>query len=66
MLGDFLDERLIADLEAVDLVGVAVVGDHRGNGGEQADGGGDQRLGDAGRDIGQGGLATLPRPRRRS
>ena len=48
---ELFDERLVAHREPVDVVRVAVVGDDRGNGGEQADGGGDQRLGDAGRDV---------------
>ena len=34
-----------------DVVGEAVVGDDRRDRGEQADRGGDQRFGDAGRDV---------------
>ena len=48
--GELFHERVVAQLEAAHLVGVAVVGDHRGDRGEQAHGGRDQRLGDAGRD----------------
>ena len=48
---ELLDERLVAHREAVDVVRVAVVADHRGNRGEEADRGGDQRLGDARRDV---------------
>ena len=60
---ELLDERLVARREPVDVVRVAVVADDRGNGREKADGGGDQRFGDARRDVGERGLATLARPR---
>src|SRR5512143_3710899 len=50
-VGDLLHEAFHAVREAVDVVRVAVVGDHRWDRGEQAHGGGDQRLGDAGRDL---------------
>ena len=50
-VGELLHEALEADREPVDVVRVAVVGDHRRNRREQADGGGDQRLGDAGRHL---------------
>src|SRR5512138_935193 len=52
-VGELLHEAFHAVRETVDDVGVAVVGDHRGNRGEQAHRGGDQRLGDAGRDLRQ-------------
>ena len=48
-----LDERVVAQLDAADLIGVAVVGDDRRNRGEQAHGGGDQRFGDARRHHGE-------------
>src|SRR5690554_6238355 len=44
-----VDEAVEAQRQAVDLVRIAVVGDNRRNGGEQADGGGNERLGDPGR-----------------
>ena len=50
-VGELLHEALEAVGEAVDVVREAVVGDHRRDRGEQADRGGDQRLGDAGRDL---------------
>ena len=46
------------DGEAVDVVREAVVGDDRRNRGEQADRGGDQRFGDAGRDLRERRLAA--------
>ncbi|MEG1979956.1 MAG: dihydroorotase, partial [Victivallaceae bacterium] len=46
--------RSEADRQAVDVVRKTVVGDDGGNRGEQADGRGDQRFGNAGRDGGQG------------
>src|SRR6185295_1062374 len=52
-VGELFHEALEAVAEPVDIVRVAVVGDHRRNGGEQADGGGDQRLGDARRHLRQ-------------
>ena len=51
MLREFLDERLVARGEAVDVVRVAVVRDDGRDRGEEADRGGDQRLGDARRDL---------------
>src|SRR6185312_17285777 len=53
---EFFHEALEADGQAVDLAGVAVVGQHGRDGGEQADGGCYQRLGDAGSDGRQRGL----------
>src|SRR5437868_8558554 len=53
---ELFDEGLEADREAVDVVRVAVVRDHRRNRGEQADRGGDERLGDARRDVRERGL----------
>ena len=50
---ELLDEGLELDGDAVDVAREAVVGDHRRDRGEQADRGGDQRLGDAGRDGGE-------------
>src|SRR5690606_15763078 len=47
---ELLHERVVAQFEAAGLVGVAVVGDDRGYRGNEAHGGGDQRLGDARRD----------------
>src|SRR5574337_655774 len=52
-VGELLDEGLLVDGHAVDVAREAVVGDHGRNGGEQADGGGHQGLGDAGRHGGQ-------------
>ena len=48
--GELLDEGIEAQLQAADLIGQAVVGDHGGDGREQAHGRGDQRFGNAGRD----------------
>src|SRR5690625_7532754 len=42
--GKFLAEALIANFQALDLVGKAVEGNHRRNGGKQPHGGGDQRF----------------------
>ena len=42
--GELLHEGVVAQLEAPDLVGIAVVGDHGRDGREQADGGGHQRM----------------------
>src|SRR6185503_13499712 len=50
-VGELLHEAFEARGEALDVVRIAVVRDHRGDRGEQADGGGDQRFGDAGRDL---------------
>src|SRR5690625_3089978 len=47
--GKLLAEALIANFQALDLVGKAVEGDHRRNGGKQPHGGGNQRFGNAGR-----------------
>src|SRR5678809_518401 len=52
-VGELFHEALEAVAEPVDVVRIAVVGDHRRNGGEQADGRGDQRLGDARRHLRQ-------------
>src|SRR6185369_5409932 len=46
--GELLHECVVAQLEAAHGVGISVVGDHRGDRREQTNGGGDQRLGDAG------------------
>src|SRR5438067_3090817 len=48
---ELLHEALEAIAEALDVVRVAVIGHHRRDGGEQADGGRDQRLRDARRDL---------------
>ena len=53
---ELVDEGLEAVGQTLDLVGVAVVGDDGRDGGKEADGGGDQGLGDAGGHGGQGGL----------
>src|SRR6201996_2045446 len=53
---EFFDESLEADCQTVDIVRVAVVGNHGRNRGEQADRGGGQRFGDARRDVGERGL----------
>src|SRR5581483_3336957 len=52
--GELFLEHFVARGDAFDPVGVSVVGPHRGNGGEQAHGGGDQRLGNVRRDHGDG------------
>src|SRR5688572_8653196 len=54
--GELFHECVVAQLQAAHLVGVAVVRDHRRDGGKQTDGRGDQRLGDARRHHGQRGL----------
>src|SRR5688572_27519760 len=54
--GQLVRERVEPVLEPVDLVGEEVVGDDGRDRREQAHGGGDQRLGDARRDHGDGGL----------
>src|SRR5260370_37592188 len=59
------DEGLVAHREPVDVVRVAVVRDDGGNRGEQADRRRDQRLGDAGRDAGEGRLADVREPAKR-
>ena len=46
-------KRIEAHLQARHLVGEAVVGDHRRDGGEQADGGRHQGFGDPRRDHGE-------------
>src|SRR6266850_2224124 len=48
---ELLHEALEAVAQAVDVMRVAVIGHDRRDGGEEADRGGDQRLGDAGRDL---------------
>jgi len=50
---ELLDEGLEADRHAIDVAGKAVVGHHRRDRGEQADGRGYQRFGDTGRHGGQ-------------
>ena len=52
-VGELLDEALETHRQPVDVVGEAVVRHHGRDGGEQADGGGDQRLGDARRNGGE-------------
>jgi hypothetical protein len=52
-VGELLDEGLELDGDAVDVAREAVVGHHRRDGREQADGGGHQGLGDARRHGGQ-------------
>ena len=61
--GELFHERVVAHFEAPDLVGVAVEGDHRGNRREQADGRGDQRLGDARRHHRERRLLHVPERR---
>src|SRR5215475_1706691 len=56
---ELFDEGFEADREAIDVVRVAVVGDHGGDRGEQADGRCRQRFGDAGRDIRERGLLDV-------
>src|SRR6185312_3321238 len=46
-VGELLDERLQFDRDTIDVVREPVVGHHRRNRGEQADGGGHQCLGNA-------------------
>src|SRR5690348_26756 len=53
----FEREVVAACGELLDLVAEGVVGDYRGNGGKEAGRGGDQRLGDAGRNRAQGSRA---------
>src|SRR5262245_38185818 len=53
---ELLHEALEAVGEPLDVVGVTVVGDHRGNRGEKPDRGRHQRLGDSGGDLREGGL----------
>src|ERR1700759_5465169 len=48
---ELFDESLEADRQTVDVVRVAVIGNHGRNRGEQADRGGGQRFGDARRDV---------------
>src|SRR5580692_2120161 len=48
--GELFYKRIEAQLQAADLIGEAVVGDHGGDGGKQTHGRGDQRFGNAGRD----------------
>src|SRR6185295_7888937 len=57
--GEFLHEGVVTQLEASDLIGVTVVGDHRRDGSKQAHGGRDQGFGDPGRDHRQGGLLHI-------
>src|SRR5690349_3704620 len=56
---ELFDEGFEADREAVDIVRVAVVGDHGGDRGEQADGRCRQRFCNAGRDVREGGLLDV-------
>ena len=56
-VGELFHEALKTDGEAVDVVREAVVGDKGGNRGKQANGGGDQRLGNAGGDLRERGGA---------
>src|SRR4051794_1127652 len=53
---ELFDEGLEADRQTVDVVRVAVIRDHRGNRGKEADRGGGQCLGDARRDVRKRGL----------
>ncbi len=53
---ELFHEGVVAQLETAHLVGVAVVGDHRRDRGEQSHRSGDQRLGDAGRHHRERGL----------
>src|SRR5260370_31718883 len=62
---EFFDEGLEADRETIDVVRVAVVRDHGGNRGEQADRGGGQRFGDAGSDVGERCLLYVREPAER-
>src|ERR1700733_535913 len=55
-----LHECVVAQFEAARLIGVAVIGHDRRNGGKQADGGGHQRLGDPRRDHRQRRLLHVP------
>src|SRR3989344_3205533 len=52
-VGELFDEGLLVRGHAVDVTGKAVVGDHSGDGGKQADGGGHQGFGNARRHGGQ-------------
>src|ERR1700761_3500418 len=56
---EFLDEGLEANGQPIDIVGVAVVRDHRRNRGEQADCRGHERLGDTRRDVRERGLLDV-------
>src|SRR5574343_243380 len=58
-VGELFHERLVAGGQTVDVVREAVVGEHGGDRREQADGGGDQRFGDARGDGSQGCLADV-------
>src|SRR5690242_17845309 len=55
-------EVVAARCEFLNLVAEGVVGDYRGNGGKKAGRGGDQRLGDAGRNRAQGSRARRAQP----
>ena len=61
-VGELLDEGLQLDRDAVDVARETVVGDHRRDRSEQADRGGDQRFGDAGRHCGQRHLCRFDSP----
>src|SRR3984885_3210872 len=50
---ELFDKRFEADREAVDIVCVAVVGDHGRDGGKETDCGCDERFGNARRDVGK-------------
>src|SRR4029453_13638538 len=58
-VGELFHEALEAVGEALDVVRIAVVGDHGRDRGKQADRGGDQRLGDARGDLRQGRLLDV-------
>src|SRR5271165_1244360 len=57
---ELFHEGVEPQLQAAHLIGESVVGHHRGNRGEQSDRRGDQRLGDARRHGGKGGLLYIP------
>src|SRR4051812_33215066 len=59
---ELLDEGLELDRDAVDVAREAVVGDHRGYRGEQADRGGDERFRDAGRNARERHLRHVRQP----
>src|ERR1051325_4427382 len=58
-VGELFHEAFEAVGEALDVVRIAVIGDHRRNRREEADRGGDQRLGDSGGDLGEGRLLDV-------
>ena len=51
--GEFLDEGVVAVVQALDVVGITVVSDNRRDGRKQAHRGGYEGLGDTRRDVGE-------------